>query len=218
MKKRIIAGIFLLIILTTIISKNKIAITIFNIKNIEIENNFLLKKKEIKILLAPLYKKNLFFIKNNQIQDILIKNSFIESFEIKKRYPDSIIIKVYEKKPIAILFYKKKRFFISEKMDLIDFKDFVEFQNLPYVFGNIDQFKIFYKELKNINFPLGTIKKYTLYDSKRWDIETRNKKIVKLPNKNYTESLRNYLNLIIKKNFQKYEIFDYRINNQLILK
>ena len=143
--KRIIAGIFLLIILIPIISKNKIAITIFNIKNIEIENNFLLKKKEIKILLAPLYKKNLFFIKNNQIQDILIKNSFIESFEIKKRYPDSIIIKVYEKKPIAILFYKKKRFFISEKMDLIDFKDFVEFQNLPYVFGNIDQFKIFYK-------------------------------------------------------------------------
>ena len=45
-----------------------------------------------------------------------------------------------------------------KKMDLIDFKDFVEFQNLPYVFGNIDQFKIFYKELKNINFPLGTIK------------------------------------------------------------
>ena len=75
-------------------------------------------------------------------------------------------------------------------MDLIDFKDFVEFQNLPYVFGNIDQFKIFYKELKNINFPLGTIKKYNLYDSKRWDIETRNKKFVKLPNKNYTESLR----------------------------
>jgi len=28
----------------------------------------------------------------------------------------------------------------------------------------------------------------------------------------------NYTNIIGKKNFQKYKIFDYRINNQLILK
>ena len=43
--------------------KNKIAIILFIIKNIEIENNFLLKKKEIKILLAPLYKKIFFLSK-----------------------------------------------------------------------------------------------------------------------------------------------------------
>ena len=41
---------------------------------------------------------------------------------------------------------------------------------------------------------------------------------IKLPIKNYDQSLMNYTNIIGKKNFQKYKIFDYRINNQLILK
>jgi hypothetical protein len=52
----------------------------------------------------------------------------------------------------------------------------------------------------------------------RWDIETIDKKIIKLPKINYTDSLENYLNLKGKNNFRKYSVFDYRIKNQLILK
>ena len=36
--------------------------------------------------------------------------------------------------------------------------------------------------------------------------------------KNYTESLQNFLKLKNRNNFDKHRIFDYRINNQLILK
>ena len=35
---------------------------------------------------------------------------------------------------------------------------------------------------------------------------------------NYILSLENFIDLQNKKNFDKYKIFDYRINNQLILK
>ena len=76
----------------------------------------------------------------------------------------------------------------------------------------------FYYDLKKIKFPLDKIKKYTFYESKRWDLETKNNVIVKLPSKNYLKSLKNYLELSNKNNFQKYKIFDYRIDNQLILK
>jgi len=62
------------------------------------------------------------------------------------------------------------------------------------------------------------MKKYILFESKRWDLETSNRKIIKLPSKNYIISLENYLSLRNKKDFNKYRIFDYRINNQLILK
>ena len=44
------------------------------------------------------------------------------------------------------------------------------------------------------------------------------KKILKLPEKNYTESLINFMKLKENTNFEKYKIFDYRLNNQLILK
>ena len=47
---------------------------------------------------------------------------------------------------------------------------------------------------------------------------TKNNEVIKLPSKNYIESLENYINLKNKSSFEKYKIYDYRINNQLILK
>ena len=72
--------------------------------------------------------------------------------------------------------------------------------------------------MKKVNFPLGEIKKFYLFESKRWDIVTKNNQIIKLPIKNYEISLQNFINFKNNINFGKYKIFDYRINNQIILK
>ena len=218
MKKRLVIAIALLILLTTINSHQKIAISKFNLKEIIIENNLLLKDKDIINLLFPIYNKNLLFLKNTEVKRALMQNSFIESFDIKKKYPSTLKIRVFEKRPIAILLNKKNKFYLSEKIDLIEFKSLPDYQNLPYVFGNKDDFKIFYKDLKKINFPTDLIEKYTLYETRRWDLETKNKKVIKLPSKNYITSLENFLDLKGKNSFEKYKLFDYRISNQLILK
>ena len=218
MKKRTIIALILLIFLTSITVKQKIATSKFNLKVIEVENNFLLNNEDVKKLLSPFYETNLFFLDYREIEKELKKNSFIESFKIKKKYPDALKVKIYEKKPIAILFNKKKKFYLSEKIDLIEFSSYQRHENLPYVFGSQKEFKIFYNNLKKINFPLNLIKKYTLFQSSRWDLETVNNNLIKLPSSNYLKSLDNYLYLINKNNFQKYKVFDYRIKNQLILK
>ncbi len=218
MKKRIVIAISLLILLTTITSQKKIVISKLSVKKINIENNFVLKDEDIKKLLTSIYNKNLFFLKSTEIEKELTKNSFIESYKIKKKYPNTLNIKIFEKKPIAILINKKKKFYISEKIDLIEFKNLHNYQNLPYVFGNKDDFKIFHNNLKQINFPFDIIKKFTLYENKRWDLETINNKIIKLPSESYSKSLKSFLILKRKKSFSRYEIFDYRISNQLILK
>ena len=82
----------------------------------------------------------------------------------------------------------------------------------------MNNFKVFYKDLKKINFPFDQVKKYILLETNRWDLETLDGKTVKLPVENYILSLKNFL--IIKKedNFKNYKVFDYRIVNQLILK
>ena len=218
MKKRLLIAIALLILLTTITLHPIITISKFNLKKINIENNFLLSKKDIKKLLISIYDTNLIILRNKEIENLLTKNSLIESFNIKKKYPDTLKIKIFEKKPIAILQNKKKKFYLSKKIDLIEFKDLPDYQNLPYVFGNKDEFEIFYNNLIEINFPFNQIKKYTLYETNRWDLLTKNNNMIKLPSKNYMESLKNYLNLQNKNDFKKYKIFDYRIDNQLILK
>ncbi len=218
MKKRLVTSFFLLILLTTINLQHNIAISKFNVKKIIIENNLLLKNEDIRNLLSPIYNKNLLFLENSEVKKVLMQNSLIESFSIKKKYPSTLKIKVFEKKPIAILITKNNKFYLSEKIDLIEFNNLPNYQALPHILGNKDDFKIFYDNLKRINFPLNTITKYTLYKTNRWDLETDSNQVIKLPHKNYTKSLESYLNLKSKNGFEKYELFDYRISNQLILK
>ena len=218
MKKRFVIALFLIILLTTINSPQSFVISKFNLKTIVIENNLLLKDKDVKSLLIPFYNKNLIFLNNNEVKKALLQNSFIESFKIKKKYPNTLRIRIYEKKPIAILLKKQNKFLLSDKIDLIKFQEIGNFNHLPYVIGDEKKFKTFYLNLEKINFPINTVKKFIFYDINRWDLETKDKKVIKLPKNNYIESLKNYLKLIKNDSFKKYEMFDYRINNQLILK
>jgi len=218
MKKQLVIALLLLILLSTFIPQKLSFINKFNIKKIEVENNSILKDQEIKNELAFLYNTNLIFLNTLNIQTTLKKQTFLKGFEIKKVYPNTLKIKIFEKKPILILIYKKKRFYISDNMELINYSDLEEYKNLPVVFGDKENFKIFYKNLKKINFPLDLIKNYYLFELNRWDLETYSNKLIKLPSENYSKSLKNFINLNKKKNFDKYKVFDYRIKNQLILK
>ena len=73
---------------------------------------------------------------------------------------------------------KKNKFYISKKIDLIEFKKLPNFQNLPYIFGDKENFKKLFYNLNEINFPLKEIKKYTLYETGRWDLKTKNDKTI----------------------------------------
>ncbi len=218
MKKRVVISVILFIFLTTIISKQKLLISKFNIKEIRIENNSLVTEREIQKLLNPIYNESLLFLKNKEIERMVMQNSFIDSFNVKKKYPSTLIIKIFEKKPIGVLLNKKKKYYLSEKIELMEFTNLPDYQNLPYIFGNKDEFKSLYFNLIKIDFPIDIIKKYSFFETGRWDLKTLNDNIIKLPPKYYLKSLKNYLSISKKENFKKYKIFDYRINNQLIMK
>lgn len=218
MKIRFIIATTLLVLLTTISLEQKIFFSKFNINKIMIENNILIQEKDLKNSLEPIFNKSLLFLESREIEKILIKHNLIESFKIKKKYPNTLKIKIFEKKPIAILINKKRKFYLSEKIELIEFNNLFNYQNLPYILGSKEDFEIFYEKINKIDFPIKKIKKYIFYETNRWDLETTDDKIIKLPSKNYTKSLLNYLNLTSKKEFKKYNIYDYRINDQLILK
>ena len=218
MKKRLIIALVLLLLFSTYKPQKLFLNNKFNIKEIKIENNFIIKDVDIKRNLAFLYDVNLIFLNFTDIEKKLKKNDFIENFEIKKIYPNKLKIKIYEAKPLAILQNKKKKFYISKNITLINYLDLENYRNLPIVFGDKENFTILYTNLVKIKFPLEIIKKYYLYESKRWDLEIYQKKIVKLPIENYIKSLENFMNLQQENSFKKYKVFDYRINNQLILR
>ena len=143
--------------------------------------------------------------------------TLIESYTIKKIYPNGIKIIVKEKVPIAILQKKKKKFLISDKGKIIDFIDIKDFNSLPTVFGGGKKFFALYQDLQNIEFPITMITNYYFFESGRWDLVMQDGKTIKLPIIEYKSSLQNFLDARLKKDFNNYKIFDYRIKDQLIL-
>ena len=97
-----------------------------------------------------------------------------------KKISANIKYKNFLKKPIAIVFHKKI-FYLSEKIELIELFTEEKFIDLPYVIGDHKKFKILYKDLKMLNFPIYLVKRFVLYEANRCDIETKNDEIIKLP-------------------------------------
>ena len=219
MKKRLIIGLLLLFLFSTYnIKLNKTFFSNLQIKKITIENNKIIKDKEIKEKLSFLYETNFFFLRTKKIEKKLKEIQFIESYQIKKIYPNNLIIKINEKKPIAIIQKSKQKNYFTARGELIDFRKIKKFEDLPTVFGDEKSFSTFYVNLKNINFPFKEIKTFYLFESKRWDLLTLKNQLIKLPINNYNKSLLNFISLKDQANFEKYKIFDYRIKDQLILK
>ena len=219
MRNKPIFGIALFILFSTFISQNKFTINKFEIKEIEVENNKILEDRELIKIFSFLYNKNIIFLNSHEIKKKIDKKSFIEKFEIKRIVPDKLVIKVFEKEPVAIFKDQhQKKFYLGKKIDLIEYRKILKYENLPTIEGELNSFKILFENLIKINFPTEKILSYHYFKTNRWDIKMIDEKILKLPVKNYTESLINYTSIKDKINFDKYKVFDYRLNNQLILK
>jgi cell division protein FtsQ len=218
MKKSFLGLIVVFVLLTTYKPQfNFFKNSNLNIKKIEIENNSIVETGDIKDRLDFLYQENLFFLNIQDIENNLKNESFIDSFSIKKIYPNKIKLIIIEKTPVAILQYKKKKFFISDKGNLINFKNIKFYSDLPTVFSNGKNFYNLYSNLKNIRFPIKKIKSFYYFQSGRWDLIMHDDKIVKLPIKNYLFSLQNFMKSQSNSDFNNYKVFDYRIKDQLIL-
>ena len=219
MRNKPIFGFALFILLSTFISQNKFTINKFKIQEIKIENNKILEEQELKNVFSFLYNKNIVFLNSHELKKNINQKSFIEKIEIKRIFPDKLVIKVFEKEPVAILLNKyQKKYYLGKKTDLIEFRKILKYENLPIVKGDPKDFKKLFNNLIKINFPTDQIQSYQHFKVNRWNIQMINGKILKLPEKNYIESLTNFISIKDKSNFEKYKIFDYRLNNQLVLK
>ena len=214
-----LTSILLLVTLTTFNpTLFKMGNNIFKIKYVEIENINIINKKELKkIINNELKNLSLFSINEKKMLSILKKYEIIKSIEIKKVFPNKIKIKLVEKEIIATLINKKKKFYLTLNGEKIIFFKNEKLDNLPKIFGAQKNFTQVYNSLKKLNFPINEIKSFYYFDIGRWDIVLKNSNIIKLPVKNFNESLINYNELKNDQNFKKYKIFDYRIKDQLIL-
>ena len=219
--------IFLLLIIFIFLSTyspNKFDLTLgnnsdfFKINKIVILNNLLVKKSNIKEKLGQIYNKNIFLIERKDIEESLKEIDFLKKVEVKKKYPNTIIVKIFETKPVAILFKDKVKYLLDSSSNLILFKENMNFNHLPIIFGvgAENNFIYFFDQLKNNNFPNEKIKGFYYFQIGRWDLQLVNNKIIKLPYDGIDDAIKKSIELLDHKDFENYNIIDLRIDGKII--
>ena len=91
--------------------------------------------------------------------------------------------------------------------------------DLPFIFGDIEisEFIELKRIVDNSKFDFNDIKNLFYFKSKRWDIETKNGILIKLPRENLNKSFELLLIIINKKKMENINNIDLRQNNQVIL-
>ncbi len=221
-KKNIFLWLFLFLLLTTFyfdFNKTRFA-EIFKVKKIELYNTENVDESLINLKLEQFEGKNIFFIDPDKIASFLTNIDFINTVEIKKIYPNKMKIRINEEKIIAIIIGSKNKYLLTEEGKVI--KKYEEkFSFLPIVYGKDakENFPSFYKFLLDLNFNIDEVEYYKYFETERWNIFLKSDRLIKLPSdKGRTKnSIKKFISITKEENFKKYKIFDFRIENQLII-
>ena len=186
---------------------DKIKVTgLSNGKNLEIQN-----------ALSKIFYQNILILQKEEINRTIKKYNVIEEFTIKKIYPSTINIDIKPTKFVARLSDGNQsivgsngKLILSEQSDEI----------LPYIFGefNSKEFLKFQKSVKFSKFNFVEFKTIYFFPSNRWDVLTIDNILIKLPEKNISETLNIAYKIISSGKFKNKNTIDLRIKNRLIVK
>ena len=217
LSKKILLYIFLIIFLSTLNNNFFSNIKFKTIDKITIKGLEGEEKQDLLNNLELLNLKNIFFLNKYKLIKNLEANELIENYTVLKKYPSSIEIRIHKTKFLANVFKDGKSFVLGSNGKLIQSVE--KNNNLPNIFGdyNKDSFFNLLKSIKKSNFELFEIKNLYFFKSGRWDIETNDNMIIKLPKKNLENSLNLSFDLISNNKFKNIKILDLRQDKQVII-
>jgi len=215
--KKILIYFFLLFLVGSINNININNLKFQSIKNINVtglenEDNSIISKK-----IKNLKLDNIYLINKKDLNTLIESNNLVEKYFIFKKYPSSLNINIDKTSFLARISKNGTIYDLGSNGKLIENK--YSNNQLPFVFGNpeiieffnikkiIDESQISFEEIESLYFFL----------SKRWDLELRNNIIIKLPNDNIKESLKLASEFLHNNEFKDIKIIDARIKNQIIL-
>ena len=190
-----------------VITKNEIKIT-----GLEGKNYYQLKES-----LNYLKTDNLLFLNKPKLIEIINSNSLVHNFSVFIKYPSTIDIKISKSKFLATIKKNEEYFLLGSNGKFT--KTYEIQSSLPIIFGDFEVKEFF--ELKKIlddnNFEYKKIKRLLSYKTGRWDIETHNGLIIKLPKDRLENSVSLVLKVLEINKTNKIKLIDLRQNNQVII-
>jgi len=160
---------------------------------------------------------NLFFLNKVQIKEIINSNSLVENYQIFKRYPSTLIVKIDKTKFLAQIKKENNNFFLGSNGKFI--KSSKVKNDIPFIFGNFEVLNFFQlkEAIDESNFDYNQIKNLFFFKSGRWDIETYDGLLIKLPRNHIKASLKLLDVFLNEQKNQKIYKIDLRQKNQIII-
>ena len=196
--------------LNKFISKNKL---IFDVRGLSLNEN-----KKLKLELDELNIDNIFIFEKKKISNIILNHNYVLNFKVKKEYPDKINIEIQKAKNIGKVLKNNKFLTILSNGKTTKYISETSF-NLPIFYGNFntEEFLNFLEILNSVNLNTTEINSFYFFQSKRWDINFKNGIIVKLPQLETKDALKNALKISSDEKFKGIKTMDFRIKDKVVL-
>ena len=215
--KKIFLYLFIFLFLGTPNNKMLLELNIKDSNGFEISSLSKFDDKEIVKELSNHKHENLFLLEKEKIKKIIKKNKIIENYNIYKKYPSDLVVNFEKTELFAVTQMDGINFYIGSNGNLIKTK-IIE-MDLPMIYGNFDLAE--FLKLKDLIdesfFNFYDIKNLYYYKSKRWDIETKNGLLLKLPADDLRKSFQILIKIINDNEMQNIQMIDLRQNNQVII-
>ena len=181
----------------------------FQIQNVIIEGSEKSNISEIENNVTE-FKGNLIGLNFNSIRETVESSEWVKRASIKKVLPSTLKINVTENDPYAIYFQEGKSFLIDldgsiiTEINLNNYEDdllFVRGENSPELLEQL------IRDI-SITFPnlTQTLEEVEFIEKRRWNLKLNNKLLVKLPDENIQQSLKN-----LKQLFEEQEVMESNI-------
>ena len=212
--KKILIYFFLFLIIGTLNNKNLKNLNFPTLNNIIVSG--LDEKDNLELInkLNFLKVDNLFFLNKSKINEIIDSNNFVEKFSIYKIYPSSIEIEIEKTR---LLIKTDNNYYLGSNGKFMKIND--QINDIPTIFGNFDVSEFFLLKdiIEKSNFKFENIDKLYFFPSKRWDIETKNGILIKLPKDKLMETFQLLDAFFLKKKNKNFKSIDLRQNKQIIV-
>ena len=214
--RKIFLYIFLLLFIGTINNKNLNKFLAINISEIVVTG--LEKKDSLELVnnLKFLEVKNLFFLRPNEIKKIVEDNNLVERYKVFKEYPTRLIIEIKKTDFLAQTRRDGNFFFLGSNGVFI--KTSTKQKDIPFIFGDFKNSNFF--ELKSIiddtTFKFSKIKNLFFFKSGRWDIETSEGLMIRLPKDNLEDAIKLLISFLNQSN-ENIKTIDLRQKNQIVI-
>lgn len=189
------------------------------VRQIKIDGISFFDQKSVLNTLAIKPDTNIFSINlNDMIAKLLFTLPWIKEVKIERIYPDTLVIKIVERKPIAYFRKKSKLYLIDESGTLMESDNKID-DGIVFSgdMANVMAYKLL-QALKAYNITCVASADYI--GRRRWNIETKNGLLIKLPEDGISAALSEIKKLIEEKAIleKNISIIDFRLPDRILIK